>query len=190
MVEATNRDKELIIKILSRSFEDNMSVNYLIPQDSKRTQRLGELITYSFEMCRLWGKVVISENRDACALVIFPDRKRTTFRSLLIMGRLILKSIGFRNLRKALNRENQVYAHHPSTPIYHLWFVGVLPEHQGEGIGSKILDEILRDAAKMGRLVYLETSSHKNIPWYQKHGFSIYGKIQLSYTLFLMRSDK
>ncbi|WP_373512206.1 GNAT family N-acetyltransferase [Persicitalea sp.] len=190
MVEATIEDKKLVVEILFRSFEDNMSVNYLIPHDSKRTLRLRELIAYSLEMCRLWGKVVISENRKACALVIFPDRKRTTLRSLLIMGRLILKSIGFWNIRKALSRENQVYAHHPRIPIYHLWFVGVLPEHQGEGIGSKILEEIMKDAAEMGRPVYLETSTHKNIPWYQKHGFSIYGKIQLSYTLFLMRSDK
>lgn len=189
MVEATIEDKELVVEILSRSFEDNMSVNYLIPQGTGKIRRIRELIAYSFEMCRLWGKVVISENRKACALVIFPDRKRTTFRSLLLMGRLILKSIGFRNIGKALNRENQVYANHSATPIYHLWFLGVLPEYQGKGTGGKLLDELLENAARMNRSVYLETSTQRNIPWYQKHGFSIYGKIQLSYMLYLMRSD-
>ncbi len=189
MVEATNRDKELVVEILARSFDDNKSVNYLIPQDAKRMQRIKELIAYSFEMCRLWGKVVISENRKSCALVIFPDRKRASVRSLLLMGGLILKSIGLRNIGKALGRESQVHAHHPAMPIYHLWFLGVLPEHQGKGYGSQLLDELLADAHGMNRPVYLETSTQRNIPWYGKHGFSIYGEILLSYDLFLLKRD-
>ena len=173
---------------MASSFEDNKSVNYLIPPDSKRIQRIRELIAYSYEMCRLWGKVVISEDRNACALVIFPDRKRTTLRSLLLIGRLILKSIGIGNVGKALDREKRVYAHHPATPIYHLWFIGVLPEVQGKGIGSRLLDDLLADAAVMERPVYVETSTQRNIPWYQKHGFTVFGKISLSYTLSLLRS--
>ena len=189
MVEATDRDKEMVIEILSSSFDDNKSVNYLIPQDSKRVQRIRELMAYSFDLCRLWGKVVISENRKACALVLFPDRKRTMIRSLLLTGRLIFKSIGFINIAKASKRENRVAANHPDIPIYHLWFLGVLPEQQGRGTGSKLLGELLTDASSMNRPLYLETSTQRNIPWYEKHGFSIYGKIQLSYTLYLMRSD-
>ena len=101
MVEATHRDKELVVEILAQSFHDNLSVNYLIPQDSKRVQRIKELMAYSFDLCRLWGKVWLTEDKRACALVIFPDLKRTTLPSLLLMGRLILKSIGFLNIAKA-----------------------------------------------------------------------------------------
>lgn len=189
MVEATHQDKELVVKILAQSFHDNLSVNYLIPQDSKRVQRIKELMAYSFDICRLWGKVWLTEDKRACALVIFPDLKRTTLPSLLLMGRLILKSIGFPNIAKALNRESQVAEHHPVTPFYHLWFLGVLPEHQGKGIGSKLLNQLLADAVGMNKPVYLETSTQRNLPWYEKHGFSIYGEIKLSYTLLLMRSD-
>jgi len=189
MVEATNRDKELVVEILARSFDDNKSVNYLIPQDAKRIQRIKELIAYSFEICRLWGKVVISENRKSCALVIFPDRKQASVRSLLLMGGLILRSIGLRNIGKALGRESQVHAHHPAMPIYHLWFLGVLPDHQGKGYGSQLLDELLADAHGMNRPIYLETSTQRNIPWYEKQGFSIYGQIPLSYDLFLLKRD-
>ncbi|GHB87487.1 GNAT family N-acetyltransferase [Persicitalea jodogahamensis] len=189
MVEATDRDKELVVEILAQSFDENKSVNYLIPQDEKRMQRIRELIAYSYEMCRLWGKVALSEDRKACALVIFPDRKRTTVRSLLLMGRLIFKSIGLRNITKALDREGRVHTHHPNMPIYHLWFLGVLPEYQGRGYGSQLLDELLLDADEMKRPVYLETSTQRNIPWYEKHGFLIYGKIPLSYDLLLMRRN-
>ncbi len=189
MVEAKNSDKKRVVEILSRSFDDNKSVNYLIPHDSRRMQRIGELMAYSYEQCRLWGKVVLSEDRKACALVIFPDRKRTTLPSLLLMGWLILKSIGFLNIAKAIDRESQVASHHPATPFYHLWFLGVLPEYQGEGIGSKLLNELLADANAMNRPVHLETSTHRNIPWYEKHGFSIYSKISLSYDLFLLRRN-
>jgi ribosomal protein S18 acetylase RimI-like enzyme len=189
MVEASEKDRDLVIEILARSFDGNESVNYLIPQDSKRTQRIRELMAYSFDLCRVWGKVVISENRKACALVIFPDRKSTTALSLYLMGRLIFKSIGLSNVVKASRRENRVASNHPSIPIYHLWFLGVLPEQQGRGTGSKLLGELLTEASSMNRPIYLETSTQRNIPWYKKHGLTIYGKIQLSYTLYLLRND-
>ncbi|MPR37421.1 GNAT family N-acetyltransferase [Salmonirosea aquatica] len=189
MVEATHQDRELAIEILAQSFQDNLSVNYLIPQDSKRMQRIRELMAYSFDLCTLYGKAVLSENKKACALVIFPDLKRTSVQSLLLSGRLIFKAMGIGNIGKALSRENQVAQNHPSTPIYHLWFLGVLPESQGRGIGGKLLDELLADAVRMNRSVYLETSTLRNISWYEGHGFSIYGKILLSYTLYLMRNN-
>lgn len=189
MVEATFQEKELVVEILAQSFQDNLSVNYLIPRDSKRMQRIRELMAYSFDLCRLFGKAVLSENRKACALVIFPDRKRTSVQSLVLSARLILKAMGIRNIGKALSRESQVAQKHPSTQIYHLWFLGVLPEFQSEGTGGELLDELLADAVTMNRPVYLETSTLRNLPWYERHGFSIYGEILLSYTLYLMRSD-
>lgn len=190
MVEANHRDRELIIEILTQSFQNNLSVNYLIPQDTKRMQRIRELMAYSFDLCMLFGKAVLSENRKACALVVFPDRKRTSLQNLLLSGRLILKAIGISNIVKALSREKQVAQNHPTTPIYHLWFLGVLPEFQGRGAGGKLLDELLADALTMNRSVYLETSTQRNIPWYERHGFTIYGKILLSYTLYLLSSNQ
>ena len=44
MIRADYKDKERIVKILTGSFEDNRSVNYIIKQDRKRIQRIKHLM--------------------------------------------------------------------------------------------------------------------------------------------------
>lgn len=190
MIEATSRDKELIVDILSASFQENKSVNYLIPQDSKHRQRLRKLIDYTFEICMQSGKAVLSEDRKACALLIIPERKKTTLKTLFLMVDLIWNSIGAGNIRKALDREKRIGARQPKSPFYHLWFIGVSPDHQGKGSGSMLLHEILQEAGELGRPVYLETSTLRNLPWYEKNGFTIYDKLELTYTLYLLKWTK
>jgi hypothetical protein len=76
MKEATSEDKGLIVNILTESFQDNQSVNYLIPADSKRLKRIRALMEYSYETCRMFGKVYLSDDKSGCALVSFPERKK------------------------------------------------------------------------------------------------------------------
>ena len=66
----------------------------------------------------------------------------------------------------------------------------VLPLWQGKGKGTQILQELLDLAALENRLVYLETSTLKNLPWYQKMGFTIYEKLDLGYTLYFLKCAK
>jgi ribosomal protein S18 acetylase RimI-like enzyme len=185
---ATKRDKESIIKLLSVSFMENRSVNYLMPKNN-RQRRISALMDYSFEVCNLFGKVYLSEDNKACALVSFPEQKRTTFKSILAEIKLIINSIGFENISKAIQREKTISKHYPAENIYYLWFIGVSPEFQGQGIGEKLMREILADADLMRRPIYLETSTLKNIPWYQKFGFEVYGELDFGYKLFLLRRN-
>ncbi len=60
-MRATLNDKELVADILTRSFVDNKSVNYIIKQDEKKEQRLKRLMEYSFDICNLFGDVFISK---------------------------------------------------------------------------------------------------------------------------------
>jgi hypothetical protein len=36
MIQATRKDKSFIVDLLSRAFDENRSVNYVIPQDQRR----------------------------------------------------------------------------------------------------------------------------------------------------------
>lgn len=189
MAQNMKIEKKLVVDILARSFISNQSVNYLIPQDPNKQKRIQSLMDYSFEMCSLFGKVLVSDNKKVCALVSFPERKKTTVKSLLAEIKLIVKSIGFANISKAMKREKAISGNYPTEPIYYLWFIGVSPEFQGQGIGEKLMREILADADQMRRPIYLETSTLKNIPWYQKFGFEVYGELDFGYKLFLLRRN-
>lgn len=189
MIKANQNDKQLIIDILTKSFESNQSVNYIAKQDEKRLKRIGALMNYSFEVCHLFGDVFLSDDKKACALVLYPDKKKTTYKSILLDVKLILSCMGIENIKKALSRESKIRQLQPKELMYYLWFIGVNPEYQNEGIGSVLLSEIIEDSEDKKRPIYLETSTLKNLPWYQKFGFQIYNELDLSYKLFFLRRE-
>ncbi len=187
MQKGTHSDKALIIDILAKAFDNNKSVNYIVRQDKRRTERIRELANYSFEMCLLFGEIFISEDRTACALILFPDKKRTTPGSAILDLRLIIKAMGVSNLLKVLKREKIINKMHPPRLLYHIWYIGVEPQQQGKGAGTLLLKSILARAAALNRLAVLETSTKKNIPWYQKHGFAIYSQLNFGFDFYCMK---
>ncbi len=187
MKKAEYKDKSLVIDILTKSFDTNQSVNYIVKQDKHRRKRVSALMDYSFEVCYLFGDVFLSDDKKACALVTYPDKKKTTLKSILLDVKLILSCVGLKNIKKTIARESAINKIQPKEPKYYLWFIGVDPEYQSEGIGSVLLNEIVEDSEHKKRTIYLETSTLKNLPWYEKFGFDIYHELDLSYKLFFLK---
>ena len=61
MIKAEIVDKALVVQLLTQAFEDNRSVNYIVLNDDKRTERIAALMDYSFDMCSLFGEVWLSD---------------------------------------------------------------------------------------------------------------------------------
>ena len=189
MTKAAYSNKNLVVGILSKSFDDNQSVNYIAKQDSKRTERIRALMDYSFEVCYAFGEVFLSDDKNACALVLFPDQKRTSLKSILLDAKLIFSCVGIGNIQKALSRESKIKNLQPKELMYYLWFIGVDPKYQNSGAGTKLLNDLIKDSSLQKRPIYLETSTLKNIPWYKKFGFSTYNELDLGYKLFFLKRE-
>jgi len=144
---------------------------------------------YSFEVCRLFGEIWLSDEKKACVLVLYPDLKHISLKSIWLDMKLIFQSIGLNNIPRVLNREAQVKKLQPKTKMAYLWFIGVDPLHQHQGIGSLLLEEIIANANSKNLPVYLETSTIENLPWYKSFGFEIYNKLELSHTLFFLKHE-
>lgn len=189
MLPANHTDRERIVDILSSSFDDNKSVNYIIKQDSERQVRLKKLMEYSFDSCRLFGDVFLTEDKKGCALIIKPDEKKTSLKSILLDVKLVLGVVGIGNLKKAMDRESAIKKIHPDGKLYYLWFIGVDPSEQNNGIGSHLLGEVINKAQAQNRTICLETSTLKNIPWYEKFGFTVYKELDFGYKLYCMKRE-
>lgn len=187
MTRANYSDKEFVVDILSQSFTDNKSVNYIVKQDAIRTNRLKNLMRYSFDICHLFGDVFLSDDKKACALIVYPDKKKTSLKSVWLDVKLAFSCIGISNLGKAMKREAAVSKVHPKAQITYLWFIGVKPGEQGKGAGSQLLSEIIEKSKTKGRIICLETSTERNLPWYKKFGFEVYNKLDFGYKLYCMK---
>lgn len=189
MRSATRTDKPLVTDLLSAAFDDNLSVNYIVHQNDKRKQRIRALMDYSFEVCYRFGKVWLSEDCKACALVLYPHQKKINLYAVWLDVKLIFTAVGIGGIKKALDREAKIKAKQPKEPMAYLWFIGVSPLYQHQGTGSKLLQQVIADAEQQGLPVYLETSTERNLPWYEQHGFTEYDTLDLSYTLHFLKHD-
>jgi len=189
MVRAKTNDKSFVVDLLSQSFDNNQSVNYIVRQDKKRLRRIRFLMDYSYEVCSQSGDVWLSDDHKACALLLYPHLKRTTLKSIWLDVKLIFQVIGLCGVQKAMKRETQIKKLQPKAPMAYLWFIGVNPANQHNNVGTKLLNEIIEDANSKALPVYLETSTLQNLPWYERQGFKIYNKLELGYTLFFLRHE-
>ena len=73
---------------------------------------------------------------------------------------------------------DQMSRYHPSEPHWYLPIMGVDPSRHGKGFGSALLQHTLIQCDRENKLAYLESSSPKNIPFYERHGFKLLGTIQ------------
>lgn len=189
MYRTESYQKKIVIDVLSKSFEDNKSVSYIVKQDKHRKKRIKALMEYSYEICSMFGEVLISENESACALLLYPDKKRTTLKSIILDLRLIFKCVGLKNIKKTIHRESLIKAQQPKTLMTYLWFIGVDKSEQNKGKGTRLLQSIISESDKNRRTICLETSTVKNIPWYKKLGFEIYAEVDLTYHLYFLKRD-
>ncbi|EHQ27515.1 GNAT family N-acetyltransferase [Mucilaginibacter paludis] len=189
MICAKRTDKLLVTDLLSAAFNDNLSVNFIARQDEKRKQRIHALMDYSFEVCYRFGMVWLSEDRKACALVLYPHQKKTDLSVIWLDLMLIFKAIGLGGIKKAFDREAKIKAKQPNEPMVYLWFIGVSPLYQHQGTGSRLLKQVIAAAKLQNLPVFLETSTERNLPWYKKYGFVEYDTLELTYTLHFLKHE-
>lgn len=81
--------------------------------------------------------------------------------------------------QRALELQALLDEHHPAHPCFHLQFVGVTPDHQGRGLGSRLLATVLRRCDASGTPAYLEATSPDNRRLYERHGFAAVTELTL-----------
>lgn len=190
---ATVEDKALVVDLLAGAFQDNPSVNFIVQQDERRRVRIRVLMAYGFEMCRRFGAVWLSDDNHACALVLYPARKRFGLRMLWLDLGLVFRAVGIRGIGKVLRREALVKERQQRLRRFsggaYLWFIGVNPLYQRCGRGTLLLLDILAYEQELQRALFLETSVPRNVAWYQHHGFRTYDSLHLDKTLYFLTNS-
>jgi ribosomal protein S18 acetylase RimI-like enzyme len=95
------------------------------------------------------------------------------------LAALLQRTIPEENQQEIFGFVEQMDNSHPSEPHWYLPMIGVDPSKQGQGYGSALLKHALERCDGEGKLAYLEASSPKSIPLYQRHGFELIGTIQV-----------
>ncbi len=72
----------------------------------------------------------------------------------------------------------QMEKFHPKEPHWYLPLIGTDPVHQGKGYGSDLMAHAIWRCDESRLPAYLESSKPSNVPFYERFGFKVVGKIQ------------
>ncbi len=169
-----NEVQQNAIQILTAAFDKNLSVNDIIKQDDKREARITALMNYSVELGIRNNGLHFSSDKHSVAVCFDPTLSKGGLSASLAQLKLVHQAIGWKRALYMMRKDKAISSRRPAYPHYYLMLLGTNPQQHGKGSGSQLLDTLLKIAAKEGKEVYLETSVEKNIPFYEKRGFTIF----------------
>ena len=187
MRRADINDKAKVVDILARSFINESYLNWVL-RYCRNKNKISVIMEYIFDEMMDKGEIYIDDTESAVALWNTEKQENISLEYILRNICFLIKN-GFRTSILCLQMESKCQKMYPDKYL-HLYIIGVLPEKQGSGLASLLLDPIIEKAKKDNIPVFLETASEKNIGIYKKKGFIAYGKIYESgITLTLMKKD-
>jgi GNAT superfamily N-acetyltransferase len=130
------------------------------------------------EFARVRGHAYVTDDGMAGALWSPPEVELYDGPGLERLGAFFVDVVGERAelVGAALQALNE---RHPTDPHFYLAVLGTHPTRQGHGLGQAAVAPVLRDCDETGLGAYLESSSIRNVPFYERLGFEVTGEVAL-----------
>ena len=175
----TKRDIKRVIETLVQAFSDDPLTEYFIPEPERRSKFLPRYFNYRVQNGLIDGKIVATSD-DIEGVVILTqseDRKKFSWTRAIRTGGIGLYRIaGSENVKKMLEVESYVFSKRDeciSEPYLYLGSLGVHPEQQGKGLGSKLVRYALELSRSQGILCVLDTQDEGLVQMYSHFGFEV-----------------
>jgi GNAT superfamily N-acetyltransferase len=171
-------DANAIGAVLARAFEDDPVFGWAIPGTADRRARLHSVFAAFADAYLPYGETYVTGDGAGAALWApagvdpLGDERLDAFAARIgaILGD---------DAARLLEVGALLELHHPPQPFVHLQLMGVVPERQGHGLGSRLLSTVLRRCDATGTPAYLEATSPANRRLYRRYGFETVGEIAL-----------
>lgn len=176
--KATYDDVPRLTSSLVRAFEDDPAINWILRQDRKRSEAFNTWFRLCLRKVSLpHDEVYTTDDCSGAALWRPPGVLDIGFIDRLLLLPDIIRVTGIRGFKRFSAFMTAVEEVHPRASHYYLQMLGVDPDHQGEGIGSALLEPVLHTCDRVRCGAYLETSKERNLGFYRRHGFALRGEI-------------
>ncbi|MGW5970178.1 GNAT family N-acetyltransferase [Streptomyces sp. NPDC055186] len=172
----TEADVPIAVDTLTRAFVDYPFTRHVIAADNHeaRIRRFQELCLTRIGM--VYGRVWVADAGRAVAVWATPDQDPSP--AFAEIGPLLGDLIGDRTAAYE-SAEQAVAPYRPQEPAWFLNTVGVAPGAQGRGLGTAVLIPGIEAAERAERPAFLETSSERNVTFYERLGFKVTAEVLL-----------
>jgi ribosomal protein S18 acetylase RimI-like enzyme len=176
---ATAADVPALSAALAAAFVDDPVFSWLIPARGRRRARLRRFFELELRYVVLpKGRLWCSARSSGASLELAPGAWRMPLTTQLVHGPGFTRVFGAR-LPHALTLITLMDQRHISEPHYYIAYVGVAPEAQGHGFGTRLLQPTLDRCDREGLPAYLEATSARNRALYERLGFEVQGELRV-----------
>jgi ribosomal protein S18 acetylase RimI-like enzyme len=172
---ATASDEAPIIDVMVRAFAADPIAKWIWPDPKQYYMYFPSFVRAFGGKAFTHGRAYYIDGYAAAALWlppgILPDED--------VLSSIFQRSVSEQSQKDVITVFDQMSRYHPSEPHWHLPLMGVDPFQQGKGFGSALMQHALVQCDRDNKLAYLEASSPRSIPFYERHGFELLGTIQM-----------
>lgn len=175
--DGTADDLESMTDALVSAFHDDPVMLYMLDKPANRERKMRALFVSEAKRAMKKGSVLTTADGPAKGAAIWSAPGNWKLGGVELLGQIpLLFGLGLSTPR-ALGLLSQMEKVHPTEPHWYLAILGTATEHQGKGVGSALMDPILKKCDSEGIPAYLESSKESNIPFYNRHGFEVTGEV-------------
>lgn len=160
--------------MLTRAFMDDPYYSYIMPNAQKREAQMQWWMTVLLKYTLKYGDIIYTDDHKGVAMWLGPEKPMVNDRIILSMGLIQYPfRIGLKNFRRLLDISEQWGKEHKKMKQrhYYLMVIGVEPEFQGKGIGSRLMQVGLQKADNDNLDSFLETVTEVDVRFYEKFNY-------------------
>ena len=162
--------------VLTRAFYDDPYYGYIMPNRNKSREQLHWWMKLLLKYTLKYGDIYYTDDHKAIAMWLGPEKPVVSDIKILSMGLILYPfKIGLRNFMRLLDIDGQWKKEHKKLDKrhYYLMVIGVEPEFQQKGIGSRLMQVGLKKADDEKLECFLETVTPEDLRFYEKHNFKV-----------------
>jgi len=165
--------------MLARAFLGDPAYTSIFPDEVERKQALQRLFGALVDYSLVYGLIYTTPAVEGAGCWLSPGNTKVTLWRMLRVGAGLQRAVirfkpqARQAVLAALAYMDEIHNREVPGPHWYLWALGVEPDCQGRGIGSRLIQPVLTRADKEGVPCYLETQTEANVAFYQKRGFEV-----------------
>jgi GNAT superfamily N-acetyltransferase len=171
-------DIDAVAASSARAFYDDPLQVWALPDGATRLAKLEQMFALQTRVATLPLGECYTD--DSCSVACFwapPGRWQPPPGVIADLGEL--RDILGDGLERFVTAMHAMHEVHPEEPHWYLQGLGTDPPRQGEGLASAALEPVLARCDADGVPAYLESTRERNVAFYERHGWTVTGTIDV-----------
>ena len=179
ITHATQADVPAVASVLARAFQDDPVFVWSIPDPDRRRECLPAVFAAVAELYLPHDETYLTD--DGVGAALWAPARVDPFHGEAgeAFNQRMVELLDEADVERCLTVGEVFAGHHPAQPWMYLQLIGVVPDHQRRGVGSRLMAPVLARCDATGTPAYLEAATADNRRLYERHGFETIGDLTL-----------